>query len=115
MEQLEQLERTELLIINFSSKKLITNEIRRFKTNCPKDAKLGNGTECVKLHLSQASKDMQKPLVSMLFPLFGALMSGAEFQFHDLILKEPCGKMAIWLQKVGVTTILIVRIHSDTA
>jgi hypothetical protein len=61
----------------------------------------------VKLHLSQASKGMQKPLVSMIFPLFGAQMSGAEFQFHDLILKEPCGKMAIWLQKVGVQQFLL--------
>ena len=39
----------------------------------------------------------------MIIPLFGAHMSGAEFQFPDLILKEPTSKMAIRLQKVGVT------------
>jgi hypothetical protein len=43
----------------------------------------------------------------MLFPLFGAQMSGAEFQYHDLILKEPTSKMAIWLQKVGVQQLLL--------
>ena len=30
-------------------------------------------------------------------------MSGVEFQFPDLIWKEPTSKMAIRLQKVGVT------------
>ena len=32
---------------------------------------LGKGTECIKMLLSQASKDMQKPFVLMLFPVFG--------------------------------------------
>ena len=30
--------------------------------------KLGKGTECYKLLLSQASNDVKKPLVPMLFP-----------------------------------------------
>ena len=55
---------------------------------------LGRGTECIKLLLSQASKDMHEPLVPMLFPILGAHMSGAEFQYPDLSWKEPTGIMA---------------------
>ena len=55
---------------------------------------LGKGTECIKLLLSQASKDMYEPLVPMFFPIFGAHMSGSEFQYPDLTWKEPCGMMA---------------------
>ena len=52
------------------------------------------GTECIKLLLTQASKDMYEPLVPMFFPIFGAHMSGAEFQYPDLSWKEPTGLMA---------------------
>ena len=45
---------------------------------------LGKGTECIKILLSQASKDMHEPLVPMLFPSLGAHISGAEFQYPDL-------------------------------
>ena len=55
---------------------------------------LGKGTECVKLLLSQTSKDMHAPLVPMLFPILGAHMSGAEFQYLNRILKQMCGQMA---------------------
>ena len=55
---------------------------------------LGKGTECIKLLLSQASKDMFEPLVPMFFPVFGAHISGAEFQYPDLSWKELCGQMA---------------------
>ena len=41
---------------------------------------LGKGTECIKLLLTQTSKDMHEPLVPMLFPALGAHISGAEFQ-----------------------------------
>ena len=44
---------------------------------------LGKGTECIKLLLTQASKDMHEPLVPMLFPSLGAHISGAEFQYPD--------------------------------
>ena len=56
--------------------------------------KLGKGTECIKILLSQASKDMHEPLVPMLFPVLGAHISGSEFQYPDLRWKEPCGMMA---------------------
>ncbi len=55
---------------------------------------LGKGTECIKLLLTQASKDMYEPLVPMLFPILGAHISGAEFQYPDLSWKELTGLMA---------------------
>lgn len=55
---------------------------------------LGRGTESVKILLSQVSKDMVEPLVPMFFPILGAHISGAEFQYPDLSWKEPCGMMA---------------------
>ena len=55
---------------------------------------LGRGTECIQLLLSQVSKDMHEPLVPMLFPILGAHVSGAEFQYPDLTWKELCGMMA---------------------
>lgn len=64
------------------------------KPTAPKMPKLGNGTECIKLLLSQTSKDMHEPLVPMLFPVLGAHVSGTEFQYPDLTWKEPCGMMA---------------------
>lgn len=60
----------------------------------PKMPKLGNGTECIRLLLSQASKDMHEPLVPMFFPILGAHISGTEFQYPDFTWKEPCGLMA---------------------
>ena len=55
---------------------------------------LGRGTECLKILLSQASKDMYEPLVPMFFLILGAHMGGAEFQYPDLTWKELCGQMA---------------------
>ena len=51
------------------------------KATAPAMPTLGKGTECIKLLLSQASKDMFEPLVPMFFPVFGAHISGAEFQY----------------------------------
>ena len=64
------------------------------KTSAPKMPNLGRGTECIKILLSQVSKDMHEPLVPMLFPVLGAHINGAEFQYPDLIWKEPTGMMA---------------------
>jgi len=49
---------------------------------------LGKGTECIKILLSQASKDIHEPLVPMFFSNLGAHISGSEFQYPDLIWKE---------------------------
>ena len=64
------------------------------KRKAPEMPNLGKGTECIKLLLSQASKDMYEPLVPMFFPSLGAHISGAEFQYPDLTWKEMCGQMA---------------------
>lgn len=64
------------------------------KHKAPEMPKLGKGTECIKLLLTQASKDMHEPLVPMLFPILGAHVSGSEFQYPDLTWKELCGMMA---------------------
>ena len=71
------------------------------KHSAPKMPTLGNGTECVKLLLSQTSKDMHEPLVPMLFPVLGAHISGAEFMYPDLSWKEPCGMMANLVAESG--------------
>ncbi len=64
------------------------------KATAPAMPNLGKGTECIRLLLSQTSKDMHEPLVPMLFPILGAHISGAEFQYPDLSWKEPTGMMA---------------------
>ena len=64
------------------------------KSTAPMMPTLGKGTECIKLLLTQASKDMYEPLVPMFFPIFGAHIFGAEFQYPDLSWKEPTGLMA---------------------
>ena len=56
--------------------------------------KLGKGLEIVKLLQSQVSKSMHEPLAPVFFPVLGAHISGAEFQYPDLTWKEMCGLMA---------------------
>ncbi len=70
------------------------------KPKAPAMPTLGKGTECIKIHLSQASKDMHEPLVPMFSPL-GAYMSGSEFQYPDLTWKEFCDKIAHLVAKSG--------------
>jgi len=62
---------------------------------------LGKGTESIKILLSQASKDMHEPLIPMLFPILGAHVSGAEFQYPDLTWKELCSQMANLVAESG--------------
>ena len=71
------------------------------KPIAPAMPSLGRGTECIKILLSQVSKDIQEPIVPMLFPILGAHMSGAEFQYPDLSWKEPCGMMANLVAESG--------------
>ena len=85
--------------IHLKSKQTMNYDIT--KPQAPKMPSLGNGTECIKILLSQASKDMYEPLVPMLFPVLGAHMSGAEFQYPDLTWKEICGQMANLMVKSG--------------
>lgn len=71
------------------------------KSSVPAMPKLGKGTECIKILLSQVSKDMREPLVPMLFPVLGAHISGSKFQYPDLSWKEPCGQMANLVAESG--------------
>ena len=71
------------------------------KPKAPAMPPLGKGTECIKILLSQASKDMHEPLVPMLFPPLGAHVSGSEFQYPDLSWKELCGQMANLVAESG--------------
>ena len=64
---------------------------------------LRKGTECIRLLLTQVSKDMREPLVPMIFPILGAHVSGNEFHYSDCSWKELSGKMPIWLPKVVET------------
>ena len=45
------------------------------KATAPAMPHLGKGTECIQILLSQVSKDMQEPLVPILFPILGAHIS----------------------------------------
>ena len=64
----------------------------------PKPAK---GTECIRLLLSQVTKGIQKPMIPMSFPSFGAHISGAEFQYPDNSWKELTGMMGNLVAKSG--------------
>ena len=63
------------------------------KPSAPMMPNLGKGTECIKILLSQVSENMQEPMVPMFFPVLGAHISGAEFQYPDNSWKEPTGLM----------------------
>ena len=64
------------------------------KQKAPAMPSLGKGTECIKILLSQVSKDNYEPFVPMFFPVLGAHISGAEFQYPDNSWKELTGMMA---------------------
>ena len=69
------------------------------KPTAPTMPNLGKGVECIKILLSQASKDMQKPFVLILFPVFGAHLGFAKNQSHTLIWREMCDEIAIRVSK----------------
>ena len=71
------------------------------KATAPAMPNLGKGTECIKLLLSQASKDMHEPLVPMLFPVLGAHVSASKFKYPDNTWKELCGMMANFVGDSG--------------
>ena len=64
------------------------------KNDSPTLPRLLKGTECISLLLTQVSKDMRKPILPMFFPILGAHLSEAQFQYPDRSWKEPCGMMA---------------------
>ena len=62
-----------------------------FSSTVPAMPKPSKGTEIVKLILSQASKDMQEPLVPMAIPAFAAHVNDVEFMYSDNKYYELCG------------------------
>ena len=71
------------------------------KPSAHKIPELARGTECIKILLSQVSKDMHEPFVSMFFPVLGAHISGVEFQYPDNSWKEMTGIMTSLVAKSG--------------
>ncbi len=60
----------------------------------PKMPKLGKGTECIKLLVSQISPDMRESIIPMVFPSLGTFVTGVEFQYISNKWYEPTGMMA---------------------
>ena len=71
------------------------------KRKAPAMPNLGKGTKCIKSLLSQVSEAMREPLVPMFFPVLGAQISGAEFQYPDNNWKELTSMMANLVAKSG--------------
>ena len=65
------------------------------KKSAPKMPTLGKGTECIKILLSQTSKDMHEPLVPMLFPVLSAYISVEEIQYSDSLGRNYVPKWPI--------------------
>ena len=65
-----------------------------FSSTAPAMPKPAKGTECIRLLLSQVTKGIQKPMIPMSFPSFGAHISGAKFQYLNNKWQEMCGLMA---------------------
>ena len=65
--------------IKFHLKSYKTMRYDISKATAPMMPNLGKGTECIKILLSQVSKDMHEPLVPMFFPILGAHINAAEF------------------------------------
>ena len=72
-----------------------------YTPSSPEMPRLGKGTECINLLLSQVSKDMREPLVPMIFPVLGAHICAAEFQYPDRKWRETCGMMANLVSESG--------------
>ena len=65
------------------------------KQIAPSMPRLGKGTECIKILLSQVSKDMHKPLFPMLFPILEAHLPVRKNQPEGLIWKDFCIKQPL--------------------
>ena len=55
------------------------------KATAPAMPTLGKGTECIKLLLSQTSKDMHEPLVPMLSPLLARTSAAQNFSIPTTV------------------------------
>ena len=73
-----------------------------FSSTAPAMPKPSKGTEFCKLLLSQASKDMQEPLVPMAIPALAAHLSEVEFMYSDNQYYELCGQMGHLIGPSGI-------------
>lgn len=73
-----------------------------FSNTAPAMPKQGKGTEVCKLLLSQASKDMQEPLIPMAIPALAAHLSDVEFMYCDNKYYEMCGQMGHLIGSSGI-------------
>ena len=74
------------------------------KASAPKMPNLGKGTECIKILLSQVSKDVQEPLVPMLFPILEAHLPVGKNQPKGFKWKDFCIKWALSHAKMAIVT-----------
>ena len=65
------------------------------KRKAPEMPNLGKGTECIKLLLSQASKDMHEPLVPMFSPYLAHTSAAQNFSIPTLLGRKCVGKWPI--------------------
>ena len=72
------------------------------KKSAPAMPNLGKGTECIKILLSQASKDMHEPLVPMAILALAAHLSEVEFKYCDNQYYELCGQMGHLIGASGI-------------
>jgi hypothetical protein len=72
-----------------------------FNRKAPAMPKPSRGTEFCKLLLSQASKDMQEPLVPMAIPALAAHLTNVKFLYSDNKYYELCGQMANLVAESG--------------
>lgn len=64
-------------------------------TKAPEMPNLGKGTECIKLLLTQASKEMREPHFPMKIPAFSAHMADVEVMYSDTKITNFVAKWAI--------------------
>ncbi len=73
-----------------------------FSNTAPAMPKAGKGTEVCKFLLSQASKDMQEPLIPMAIPALAAHLTDVEFMYCDNKYYEMCGQMGHLIGSSGI-------------
>ena len=73
-----------------------------FSSKAPAMPQAGKGTLFVKFILSQASKDMQEPLIPMAFPALSAHLTDVKFRYSDNKDYELCGQMGHLIGPSGI-------------
>ena len=72
------------------------------KTSAPSMPNLGKGSKSIQISLFQAPKRVLKPLVPMLFPLFGASFLNAKIQQKGPFRKVFCTKHGLQHAKTSL-------------